>query len=181
MGSEMCIRDSGNCANIPHICVLCSRANNPTWRTQLMLRTRHAMLPEQGVCPVCQKRELDAFGHHALACAWEFGTTRRHTAMVNMFRHKVFRLAGLTTVSEPPNLLQGSDDRPGDIYHEVTDPHGIPTLRTAYDVTIRSAYTQQSLSSPVAVAGQAATRGDCLLYTSPSPRDGLLSRMPSSA
>ena len=24
-------------------------------------------------------------------------------------------------------------------------------------------------------------RGDCLLYTSPSPRDGLLSRMPSSA
>ena len=26
-----------------------------------------------------------------------------------------------------------------------------------------------------------AQRGDCLLYTSPSPRDGLLSRMPSSA
>ena len=25
------------------------------------------------------------------------------------------------------------------------------------------------------------TRGPCLLYTSPSPRDGLLSRMPSSA
>ena len=25
------------------------------------------------------------------------------------------------------------------------------------------------------------TNGDCLLYTSPSPRDGLLSRMPSSA
>ena len=24
-------------------------------------------------------------------------------------------------------------------------------------------------------------QGDCLLYTSPSPRDGLLSRMPSSA
>ena len=26
-----------------------------------------------------------------------------------------------------------------------------------------------------------AWRGTCLLYTSPSPRDGLLSRMPSSA
>ena len=26
-----------------------------------------------------------------------------------------------------------------------------------------------------------ANTGDCLLYTSPSPRDGLLSRMPSSA
>ena len=34
-------------------------------------------------------------------------------------------------------------------------------------------------------AGQDILRGDdgndCLLYTSPSPRDGLLSRMPSSA
>ena len=28
---------------------------------------------------------------------------------------------------------------------------------------------------------QAATHKVCLLYTSPSPRDGLLSRMPSSA
>ena len=35
----------------------------------------------------------------------------------------------------------------------------------------------------VAVAGAADCRynGPCLLYTSPSPRDGLLSRMPSSA
>ena len=29
--------------------------------------------------------------------------------------------------------------------------------------------------------GDNAERMDCLLYTSPSPRDGLLSRMPSSA
>ena len=29
--------------------------------------------------------------------------------------------------------------------------------------------------------GQLALYGACLLYTSPSPRDGLLSRMPSSA
>ena len=36
----------------------------------------------------------------------------------------------------------------------------------------------------VVVVGAAATvveLVDCLLYTSPSPRDGLLSRMPSSA
>ena len=34
-----------------------------------------------------------------------------------------------------------------------------------------------------ALAGQKASEHlrDCLLYTSPSPRDGLLSRMPSSA
>src|SRR5680860_1808518 len=30
-------------------------------------------------------------------------------------------------------------------------------------------------------AGHAGMGSDCLLYTSPSPRDGLLSRMPSSA
>ena len=29
--------------------------------------------------------------------------------------------------------------------------------------------------------GKSHKIGDCLLYTSPSPRDGLLSRMPSSA
>ena len=32
-----------------------------------------------------------------------------------------------------------------------------------------------------AVVGKAHRIGFCLLYTSPSPRDGLLSRMPSSA
>ena len=37
---------------------------------------------------------------------------------------------------------------------------------------------QVHLESPV---GSDELAGDCLLYTSPSPRDGLLSRMPSSA
>ena len=38
-------------------------------------------------------------------------------------------------------------------------------------------------SHPAAIAGQIAMLDHmlCLLYTSPSPRDGLLSRMPSSA
>ena len=31
------------------------------------------------------------------------------------------------------------------------------------------------------IDSEAARELDCLLYTSPSPRDGLLSRMPSSA
>ena len=33
----------------------------------------------------------------------------------------------------------------------------------------------------VTVLADSSTKGGCLLYTSPSPRDGLLSRMPSSA
>ena len=47
--------------------------------------------------------------------------------------------------------------------------------------------TQQELADKVGVTRQtinaleAAKYYPCLLYTSPSPRDGLLSRMPSSA
>ena len=39
------------------------------------------------------------------------------------------------------------------------------------------------LSIPIGIEGGEAIENsiDCLLYTSPSPRDGLLSRMPSSA
>ena len=33
----------------------------------------------------------------------------------------------------------------------------------------------------IQVSGRAGRNNNCLLYTSPSPRDGLLSRMPSSA
>ena len=36
-------------------------------------------------------------------------------------------------------------------------------------------------SKPPSTYYVANQNGDCLLYTSPSPRDGLLSRMPSSA
>ena len=45
------------------------------------------------------------------------------------------------------------------------------------------ASTVDQAAAPVAVAERDALTGDytCLLYTSPSPRDGLLSRMPSSA
>ena len=38
-----------------------------------------------------------------------------------------------------------------------------------------------ALASPVLELQTLALTRDCLLYTSPSPRDGLLSRMPSSA
>ena len=37
------------------------------------------------------------------------------------------------------------------------------------------------LVPPQNVQAEEAVLGGCLLYTSPSPRDGLLSRMPSSA
>ena len=44
-----------------------------------------------------------------------------------------------------------------------------------------SAYLQRKAEQNLADAAGAAKFKSCLLYTSPSPRDGLLSRMPSSA
>ena len=59
--------------------------------------------------------------------------------------------------------------------------------RKADEKTIRSAYRKLAKKyHPDVNSGEAAAEKfkeitACLLYTSPSPRDGLLSRMPSSA
>ena len=42
-------------------------------------------------------------------------------------------------------------------------------------------YISQEISNLLNKKEQKDEQGTCLLYTSPSPRDGLLSRMPSSA
>ena len=54
----------------------------------------------------------------------------------------------------------------------VDQPAAAPTTAAATTSTTAAALT---------TAGPATSVTDCLLYTSPSPRDGLLSRMPSSA
>src|SRR5665647_3376292 len=59
----------------------------------------------------------------------------------------------------------------------LTEDHLIPSVRTA---TIHDPVAARGGGGKVVDGGGAHTR-DCLLYTSPSPRDGLLSRMPSSA
>ena len=58
--------------------------------------------------------------------------------------------------------------------------------RQAWGVVVRSLHAHAEIKSIDASAarempGVIAVYTDCLLYTSPSPRDGLLSRMPSSA
>ena len=56
------------------------------------------------------------------------------------------------------------------------------TIRRVDDIQI--AFTAGNrITYPFIVEGRSGTSGSwtCLLYTSPSPRDGLLSRMPSSA
>ena len=58
---------------------------------------------------------------------------------------------------------------------------GETTYRRGSTETTRNLATW-AVQNAMADAGMTATDIDgCLLYTSPSPRDGLLSRMPSSA
>ena len=63
-------------------------------------------------------------------------------------------------------------------FHVVRDPQARPA---AYRKFIGAAARNRTVTFgflAVAASGLVIT---CLLYTSPSPRDGLLSRMPSSA
>ena len=57
---------------------------------------------------------------------------------------------------------------------------GISTASTT--VALAGCGRKQAVSSDIQAQGDIPTdKMTCLLYTSPSPRDGLLSRMPSSA
>ena len=62
------------------------------------------------------------------------------------------------------------------------------TGRKHFHMTVYNATNVSATADPRSLVGRfratraaAVTFKDCLLYTSPSPRDGLLSRMPSSA
>ena len=60
----------------------------------------------------------------------------------------------------------------------------IAKLWTAYldkEITAHDAAVMMALLKVARTKFGAPTEDTCLLYTSPSPRDGLLSRMPSSA
>ena len=54
-------------------------------------------------------------------------------------------------------------------------------IKMAYGVLNDPRYKQGNYSGAVRAIEKIAKGLSCLLYTSPSPRDGLLSRMPSSA
>ena len=80
-----------------------------------------------------------------------------------------------------------------DLFHAHTESvsrglsDGRPPFDSAFDLMADGALDQSDLLQWLRIAGQLNTGEDylfgdaCLLYTSPSPRDATLSRMPSSA
>ena len=83
--------------------------------------------------------------------------------------------SGMDRVNEAASLLQISDDE------TILNLQGDEPLMPENIIT----ETGNSIRSNIKIATAACVLSDkneiCLLYTSPSPRDGLLSRMPSSA
>ena len=82
---------------------------------------------------------------------------------------------GVPEVSVGPRMTHGQNQ-----IHE--SPFGSPSSFVAVDVLpVRRLYDPTIFRGYRATVRCANTGSVCLLYTSPSPRDGLLSRMPSSA
>ena len=87
----------------------------------------------------------------------------------------------------------GIDLRDAEVIADLGTPEGrteaVAAVIDAADGVLNGAVSAAGLGPPVAGAliarvnyfGSQALLAGCLLYTSPSPRDGLLSRMPSSA
>ena len=61
------------------------------------------------------------------------------------------------------------------------EPNANPRLRAAIDNGLSNNMTKDTIDRAIKRGAGGDESGNvCLLYTSPSPRDGLLSRMPSS-
>ena len=94
--------------------------------------------------------------------------------------HSELKFSGFTAVYE-----EGKDDE------DEAPQSPLPDLKEGEDLDLKKADKQQHFTQPPARYSEATLiraleekgigRPSCLLYTSPSPRDGLLSRMPSSA
>ena len=76
------------------------------------------------------------------------------------------QLAQLAALLARPRARAGALAELDGWQRELRRSHGVPLF---FDTAARAS------------RDSAVSRGSCLLYTSPSPRDGLLSRMPSSA
>ena len=87
-------------------------------------------------------------------------------------------------------LKAGASNLPNNMLRDIGAIHANSTfadlpegVRKSIEASVRAAFTKLLKEGYNVASGSAppARPTGCLLYTSPSPRDGLLSRMPSSA
>ena len=69
------------------------------------------------------------------------------------------------------------EEQQGKSLQKILDDHDYIRLREIENSVLKNLHFEEIILS----TGGSAVYSDCLLYTSPSPRDATLSRMPSSA
>ena len=95
--------------------------------------------------------------------------------MRDMLYSEIANFHGLPNIPDNPDLAIAAGKK---LCSELLEP----LQKTFGKISIRSAYRSPSVNKFGNENKLACSRNEiCLLYTSPSPRDGLLSRMPSSA
>ena len=116
------------------------------------------------------------------------GLVDTHTSQISGLSTRVSALETATADDLPQvsvECLTGSsalvdlDDALGTVSTQLCSLKGVLGSNTA--ITTAAAKQCTSLSNLPSLSATGTMSGICLLYTSPSPRDGLLSRMPSSA
>ena len=85
-------------------------------------------------CPLCQAKVMDTYGDHALVCKNGGERTKRHDELVRVLLRTVKSVVSSASLEEPGLLVNGTRQRPGDIY--------VPSLSHgqsyAIDVTVVS-------------------------------------------
>ena len=99
-----------------------------------------------------------------------FAVLARANALIAQGRDVINLGIGQPDFRTPEHIVEAAIKALRDGHHGYTAANGIVPLREAVAADLHKRFSVEV--SPDSV---------CLLYTSPSPRDGLLSRMPSSA
>ena len=173
MGSEMCIRDRSSTTVAEHLSAGTTVGTLSTTDPDVGNTFTYTLASGTGST---DNASFSLSGSTLLTAASFDYTTKnsysiriRSTDQGGLYTEQVFTIS-VTNVNAAPTI---------------TGTSRTPTVPSATDaVWVTSTVTDDSSVASVKltyVTGSGTGTTTCLLYTSPSPRDGLLSRMPSSA
>ena len=121
----------------------------------------------------------DGFWRHVIGTPWENKSDSALDALQVLLKGVMMRHSKSQTTLDGKSILYLP---PKDIVYEPVELEGSELAAYAF---LEQLFVNEIKRSKAIAAARSETRNNqnnnCLLYTSPSPRDGLLSRMPSSA